>query len=193
MSSILDHPSHPCESSASGSGDGYIVEIRVGRESSRELYIGERRVTTEWTKFEPDMVPKGEGIPNGRSYVSAALQMSGLLDYATAEALRWWAVAVDQERYFDLETRLVRHELSWSWKAKPIEAVKTVEAYDLMHPLATPQREVVLSDLDLMNILEQRKHDHIKKQEYDKGAKWRDVQRALMVVTGINLETTQPE
>ena len=139
MSSILNHPSHPCESTGSGSGDGYIVEIRMGRESSREFYIGKRRVTTEWTRLDPDMVPKGEGIPNGRSYVSAALQMSGLLDYATAEALRWWAVAVAQEQYFDLETRLVRHELSWSWNSKPIEAVKTVETRDLMHPNETPE------------------------------------------------------
>jgi hypothetical protein len=188
--SILDHPSHPCESTSSGETQAYTIEIRIGRERDRQLYIGKNRVTSEWTQFDPDMVPEGQGIPNGRSYVSPALAMSSLLDYPTAEALRWWAVAAAQAQYFDLETRLVRHELSWSWRSKPIDAVKTVGQSDLMWPHVEPKpKEVVLSDLDLFNIIEQRKHEHLKKQEYDKGAQWREVQRALMTAAGIDGET----
>jgi hypothetical protein len=185
--SILDHPKHPCESTGSGDTHAYTIEVRMGRETSRELRIGKQRVTTNWTQLDPDMVPEGQGVPNGRSYVSAALQMSSLLDYSTAEALRWWAVAVAQSHHANLETRLVRHELSWSWRSRPIEAVKTVEGRDLMHPHAEPKpKEVTLSNQDLLNILEQRKGECVRKQEYDKGAQWREVQRALMTAADIN-------
>jgi hypothetical protein len=185
--SILDHPNHPCESTGSGETHGYIVEMRSKYETTKIHLIGEQRVTSEWKALRPVRVSKGSGVPNGHGTAALALEMAELLDYPTAESLRWTAVARAKEQYLDLETRLVRHELSWSWRSKPIEAVKTVGQSDLMWPYVEPKpKEVALSDLDLFNIIEQRKFEHLKKQEYDKGAQWREVQRALMTAADIN-------
>ena len=201
MSSILDNPAHPCVSTGSGETEGYIVEMRVSRIPAKPYRIAGQDVWTEWTQLDPYKVEKGLGVPNGCGSKSQALAMSGLMDYPTAEAIRWWAVAEAKAQYFDLETRLVRHKLSWSWRSEPVDAVKEVTGYDLMFPNATPEQrgeaprpmDVVLSDLDLLNILRQRKDEHVHKQEYAKGAEWREVEKALMTAAGINEETPQDQ
>lgn len=199
MSSILDNPDHPCVSTGSGETEAYIVEVRLKRNCIIPRHVGRQLITSEWTRLDPSKVEKGLGVPNGHGSKSYALAMSDLLDYPTAEAIRWWAVAEAKAQYFDLETRLVRHKLSWSWRSEPVDAVKTVDAYDLMFPNATPEqkegipnpKEVTLSDIDLLNILKQRKDEHVRKQEYAKGAEWREVEKALMTAAGINKETPQ--
>lgn len=140
MSSVLDHPSHPCVSNAGGSCEAYDVEIRLARESSIVRRIGEQVVTTSWTSLELERRPLGSGVPNGHGTQALFLEASELMDYTTAQALRWWAVAQAKAHCFDLETRLVRYELNWSWNKKPLDAVKEVLQHELVWPNGEPDR-----------------------------------------------------
>jgi len=140
MSSILDHPSHPCVSTESGTCEAYDVEVRIAREGRVTKMIGRQIVTTSWSSLDVERGSGGLGVPNGHGTAALYLEASGLMDYTTAEALRWWAVAQAKAEYFDLETRLVRYELNWSWNKKPLDAVKEVLQNELIWPNGEPDR-----------------------------------------------------
>jgi len=130
--SILDHPDHPCISTSSGEMEGYIVEMRVSIPGVIPRVIAGVHLSDKWVKLNPDKVLPGRGIPNGRPHTSYQLTMADLLSYPTAEALRWWAVAEAHSQCFDLETRLVKHRLTWSWSSEPQVAMKEVTAQELI-------------------------------------------------------------
>lgn len=132
--SILDHPDHPCISTSSGEMEGYIVEMRVSIPGVIPRVIAGTHLSDKWVKLNPDKVLPGRGIPNGGPHTEYQLTMADLLSYPTAEALRWWAVAEAHSQCFDLETRLVKHRLTWSWRSEPKEAVKEVDTQELIRP-----------------------------------------------------------
>lgn len=130
--SILDNPPDQRKSSGSGSVRGYHVEARVPGGRDNSFVIADTTLTAAWRRIN---VKEGyPGIPISKVYHESALTLSGLVDYPCAQALRWWFISIAISLCKDVDTRIVEHEITWSWGAQPLEAFSEVSAEELMYP-----------------------------------------------------------
>jgi hypothetical protein len=108
-------------SSGSGGGRGYSVEVRLNYNGAAEIVNG-IAVGPNWTRlhFEKAVV----GVPQG-NVCWGHLPNTSLLGYASAQALRWWFLAnaeATRGHALCIETRLVRHDCTYSYKETPVAA-----------------------------------------------------------------------
>lgn len=101
--------------SNSGGGTicGYAVEVRSNRKPVKVVGIGDIIVGTEWQKLEFSQAPVGIDVSNDRFH-EPWLSIVGLHSYPAAEALRYWFIAGNSNRW-SLETRLVVYEVKFSY------------------------------------------------------------------------------
>lgn len=102
--------------SGSGTIDGYSVEARCNYHQA--MVLGDRVIDNRWAQLH---FPKGHpGVPIGPSYSLPFLDVVGLMSYPAAQAMRWWVHAEAERglKYMCLETRIVKHRVSYSYSAK---------------------------------------------------------------------------
>jgi hypothetical protein len=105
--------------SHSGTTFAWSVEVRCVL--SRPCKVGNSLIGTAWQTMT---FPEGHGgVPDGPRYLFKGRDF-GLLSYPAAQAMRWWflAEAALEHLHYNLETRLVKHEIKYSESATPVEA-----------------------------------------------------------------------
>lgn len=112
----------------SGTQPGWSVEARSTLED-HPLQVGEQLFTTKWKKVHFD--PAKLGVPAGRLDFDEYLRFD-LLSYPGAQALRWWFIAALRMEHKDtaVETRLVRHEVTYERSARRIAEYDAICAID---------------------------------------------------------------
>ncbi len=119
--------------SASGTDTAYTVEARMAYH--RPEIVAGHNLDLRWSRvsFEASRV----GVPNRPSMFP--LERLGLLSYQAAQALRWWFVAeaAKDHKHLCVETRLVEHEVKYSYSETAERACAQVGGEDdrsHMHP-----------------------------------------------------------
>lgn len=104
-------------SKGSGSTPCYVVEARCVN------HLGPKSIhgviyTDKWklVHFDKSPIPSC-GVPN-----DPELTRHGLLDWATANALRWWFVASMKHECYDMETRIMERVLVHTYSIKEVKA-----------------------------------------------------------------------
>lgn len=116
-------------SSRSGTTFGYTVEARFNYRNAKTVagHIFDNR----WREVPFGFNDIGRGNPRPK-FVHSELSMANLLSKNEANALRWnficHADADDICGSLCLETRIVEHEITYSFSAKP---VKYLDAFDM--------------------------------------------------------------
>ncbi len=112
-------------SSASGTDRSYSVQARMAYYEPRT--VSGMMLDTRWKTvcFKPGEV----GVPIHRWH---SWPDHGLYNYQAAEALRWWFVAQArvENNEICLETRLVEHEVDYSWKESSVKAVGYIKSHN---------------------------------------------------------------
>lgn len=105
--------------SRGGSNTCWSVQVRAPH---FPCAINEHIFTKEWVDLPMYEVPPGWGVPMGPKFDVAPLM--GFLTYAAAQAMRWCFLAhrAAEGTEYKFETRLVKHELRYDIKTKPVEA-----------------------------------------------------------------------
>lgn len=123
-------------SSASGTQKAYSIEARYAYLTPKKF--GELLLDTRWRRVNYTDVPDGCGVPKGTRFLFAAEQC-GLLGYAAAQALRWWFHA-NADHYLGasacLETRIVVHEVKYSYSESAIDAGSVIGGREQFCPTA---------------------------------------------------------
>lgn len=111
------------KSSGSSSRDGYTVEARLAY--VRPDNVGGMLLDTRWQQVHFANSPIG--VPGDGDLVG-----HGLLTYQQAQSLRWWfiAEAAKQNKQFCLETRLVKHRLTYSYEVTTVSAHALIGSED---------------------------------------------------------------
>ena len=113
-------------SSGSGTMFGYSVEGRSV--FTRPETINGQIFDERWATIEFSQNPI-VGVPVGPPWTEPWLRLAGLYDYASAQALRWWFHANSAHKLC-VETRLVKHELRYSWEANRLSEYCLVSGDD---------------------------------------------------------------
>ena len=75
-----------------GNTTGFSVIARST--SNKPVRIGHQEFTNkEWTTVGFQEAKPGKGVPHGKGVFGKLLDIMGLLEYETAQALRWWFLA----------------------------------------------------------------------------------------------------
>lgn len=131
---MTDYPVEPDtfpKDSSRGSGGivAYAVEARLAYYTPRQ--VAGMLLDTRWRKVEfAETTPFG--VPNGHSYNSPWLRMTGLFEYQAAQALRWWFLAQAEVEFSCgcVETRLIEHEINYSYTSTAKKAVAPIGGED---------------------------------------------------------------
>lgn len=126
MSDSQEFKSHGM--SQSGSQNGYSVEARYNFPDP--IQIGKQLFDNRWRKVTFESCQ--HGVPSNNRY-DFALQLTGLLSYPAAQALRWWLHAEAEALGVGglcLETRIIQHKVAYNIKADPVEAVMPIGGDD---------------------------------------------------------------
>lgn len=128
-------------SSASGTHKAFSIEARYAFHTPKKF--GDLLLDTRWRRVNYTDVPDGFGVPKGTRHLFAADQC-GLLGYAAAQALRWWFHA-NADHYLGfsacLETRIVVHEVKYSFNESAIDAGSLIQGREQFMPAdSTAQR-----------------------------------------------------
>lgn len=114
--------------SHSGTEVGFTVEARYNFHTP--IKIGEQIFDKEWRRFRTQESSEfGVPFPRGRQ----RLARHNLYGYAQAQAIRWWLhAAVDAEGMASLclETRIVKHKITFSEKLEAVSAHEFVGGDD---------------------------------------------------------------
>lgn len=102
--------------SESGSGTiiGWTVEARYVCDGAK--IINGQMFDDKWRQVS--FHNSNTGVPRGASYQNPWLTLTGRYSYEAAQALRWWFYAANNGGGMGmlcLETRLVRHKISYSY------------------------------------------------------------------------------
>lgn len=112
-------------SSGNGSENVYSVEARA---PYQPVTVGDQIFDAKWRHVHFNDSPLlGVGV---HARVTPGRVLSYLYDYAQAQALRWWLVAETERHHFSLETRLVKHRISWSYSCEAISAHVVIGSED---------------------------------------------------------------
>ena len=106
----------------------YTVEARINYPSPAS--VAGQIFDIRWSRvyFEKNAA-NGIGVPDAPHHKRATLEHN-LLDYAAAQALRWWlhaTAAVENVAVYCLETRLVSHKITTS------HSIEAIEAHEYIH------------------------------------------------------------
>lgn len=107
-------------SSGSGHETAYSVEVRSMYGHARQL--GKLLIDNRWQAVSFEEGPSG--IPAGSKYYFVSRHLH-LMGYPAAQALRWWLHAdadSDLGGGLCLETRLVKHEIKYSFSEESVSA-----------------------------------------------------------------------
>ena len=119
--------------SGSGHETAYTVEARCNGKKAR--VIAGQIFDNRWQKVEFEKSPIG--VPAASPFQEHTLRHR-LLGYSAAQALRWWIHAqADSELggiAWGLETRLVKHKISYSYSIEAVSAHCGVDAGNSMAP-----------------------------------------------------------
>ena len=125
----------------SGTTIGYSVEARS---LSKPTFVLGNMIGEKWTRISFSRGEKGVPVP-GCWDGSGQLEKLGLFSYESAQALRWWFLAAAENdfvnaaatpyapirlpipRPWDLETRLVRHEVKYQYAVTATSACEFVD------------------------------------------------------------------
>lgn len=124
MSEIIEQVKEISEypkSGSSGNGRtvGYTVEARYTGIGHDHVVIAGTTYTDRWKRVYAEKSPIG--VP-GHSRFEPWLAQSGLMNYAAAQAIRWWFHAIAEVDFNNLclETKIVKHEVEYSYKETAI-------------------------------------------------------------------------
>lgn len=134
-----------------GKGSGtercWVVQARCSKGCGPKQIVGAtcgmgKNVLTD-AKWETLHFPRGAGgVPMGPPY--AKYIHHDYLDYAAAQALRWWFIA-EQGGLSFLETRLVEMEFKYTYSAEPVRAaclISSEERQDIMPDWNKPKENL---------------------------------------------------
>jgi hypothetical protein len=109
---------------AEGTETGYTVEARNNYPLPET--IGRLLLDNRWQRVN---FPRSDtGVPQCVDY-QRHVKMLGLLSLEAAQALRWWLHAdARNESKYCVETRIVRHKISYSYKIEAVAVVDVVPA-----------------------------------------------------------------
>jgi hypothetical protein len=108
--------------SCNGTEYGWSVEARYVYPDP--LQCGKIVIDNRWTRIHfPETPPGLPGVPVG-GLLHRQSALAGYLSYQAAQALRWWCLSDVMKDMVAgcLETRLVKHEISYSVKVKAVSA-----------------------------------------------------------------------
>lgn len=105
--------------SGSGTIIGWTVEARYVCDGA--IIVGGQTFDQKWRRVH---FPEGRfGVPRGAIFQEPWLKLTGRYSYEAAQALRWWLYVEREKRdgmgTLCLETRLVRHKISFEFDVKP--------------------------------------------------------------------------
>lgn len=109
-------------SSGSGGVTGYSVEARLNYHEPRT--ISGQIFDNRWSTVHFQQTVPPFGVPSGRRYNSCWYDQTGLFSYQAAQALRWWFLANAEVEFscLCLETRLIEHEIKYSYSSTGVKA-----------------------------------------------------------------------
>ena len=105
----------------------------------------------EWHRMHFREAPLNLGVPRGSRYEIGLLDELDMLDYQAAQALRWWlhaqayAEPIGASPYA-LETRLVEHEVKYSFQVKALAAHEVVSPAD--RSSFKPREVIAVKDIE---------------------------------------------
>ena len=107
---------------------GYTVQARYSRDGAKE--ICGQTFTDSWSEVRFERGRTGVPISSPGDH---AINVSGLLSYQSAEAMRWWflANAAAQFNHMCLETRIIEHAVRLECTSTPVRVIQ-----ELMSALA---------------------------------------------------------
>lgn len=107
-------------SSGNGTDHAYTVEARLAYPEPRSV-VGQI-LDTRWRQVA--FVESTVGVPARPRYAPWGAFLSDKLSYQAAQALRWWFLANAEQEFSCLciETRLVEHEIKYSYSSTAIKA-----------------------------------------------------------------------
>jgi hypothetical protein len=115
-------------SSASGTDFAYTVEARYAYPEPK--VIAGMMLDANWRRVQ--FSPSPIGVPAQARYCPWGGALSHLMSYQAAQALRWWFLA-NASHSFDhwcVETRLVKHEVTYKVSDKTVAAGAEVDGGD---------------------------------------------------------------
>ena len=112
------------DSRGSGSTTAYSVEARTTYFSPQKL--GEIILDDKWRTIPFAKAKEPIGVPNTLHCHHA--EQAGLMTWPAANALRWWLHAGHDR--FCLETRIVKHKVTWSYSIKTESAHHVISGED---------------------------------------------------------------
>lgn len=114
MSELIEKAEFP-KKGASGHGTtvGFTVEAR--HTAGDHVVIAGVVYTGKWKRLHPDKA--SIGVP-AHGMFEPWLSQCGLMNYPAAQAIRWWfhAIAEAELRNICLETRIVKHQVKYSYE-----------------------------------------------------------------------------
>lgn len=108
--------------SGSGTSTAYSVEART---KGSPKMIGKHIFTKEWIRI--NFGKTGNGVPN--NHRDPLARDHDLLTFEAAQALRWWFASEAGANLYAIETRLVKHVITYEYE---IKAVGDTDLIDMM-------------------------------------------------------------
>jgi hypothetical protein len=110
--------------SRGGTQSAWSVQVRCSGHMA-PVILGEHAFDNQWRDLPFEI--GAHGIPMGSRF--DVHQQMGLMTYAAAQALRWWFLAdlTVAGKEYRFETRLVRHEVTYSISTKPLGACQQTD------------------------------------------------------------------
>lgn len=132
--------SFPCKgSSGNGSENAYSVQARMAYHEPKE--ICGQLLDTRWRTIYFQQSPIG--VPTQSRHCPWQGSLPGMMTYQAAEALRWWFLANAAHTYdhFCVETRLVKHKITYSYEEVAVAAGNIVGGMhrDIAEPPPIPK------------------------------------------------------
>lgn len=116
-------------SSGSGSDSGFTVQARYAYPEPKDFHG--QILDNRWRTLHFQQSPIG--VPAQARYAPWSGSMPGLMTYPAAEALRWWFIANAAHSFdhFCLETRIIKHEIKYSYSEEAVAAGPATSSLDL--------------------------------------------------------------
>lgn len=126
---VEETPEYP-KSGQSHSGTVFAYSVDARNNYPEPKQFGDVILHKEWKRM---YFPEGKcGVPIGNKFDCAQIAL-GLLSYQAAQALRWWLHAeaeVEMLGGMCLETRIVKHEVTFSMSEKKISHHEVIGGED---------------------------------------------------------------